>query len=52
MNHKTIVKVAIAMLIVFGATVLLYPLMFNPDAKNRNIEAPPIKEPVSIPTTK
>lgn len=48
MNHKLIVKVAIVMLIVYGATVLLYPLLFNPDVKDRGVEAPPIKEPLPI----
>ena len=43
MTHKTIVKVVFVMLIVFGATILLYPTMFNPDDKNKTpIEAPPM----------
>ena len=34
MSHKTIVKVAILMLIVFGAITIFYPTIFNPDAQN------------------
>lgn len=43
MKHKTIVKVAIFMLVVYGATILLYPTLFNPDEKSSTpIEAPPV----------
>lgn len=50
MNHKTIVKVAIVMLIVFGATVLLYPTLFGPELKGQApVEAPPIKVPATSP---
>ena len=49
MKHKTIIKVALFMLVVYGATVLLYPMLFNPDAKGRQtVEAPPIQAPVTI----
>ena len=43
MKHKTIVKIAIVMVIVFGATILLYPTLFNSEAKKGTpIEAPPV----------
>lgn len=44
MNHKLVIKVAVVMLIVYGATVLLYPTLFNPDAKS--------KTPIEVPTAK
>lgn len=43
MSHKTIAKIAVVMIIVFGATILLYPMLFNPDDKTKTpIEAPPV----------
>lgn len=43
MSHKVLVKIAIVMVIVFGATVLLYPMLFNPDNKNtESVAAPPV----------
>lgn len=42
MKHKLVVKIAIVMIIVFGATVLLYPTLFNPEQQGQTpIEAPP-----------
>ena len=40
MSHKTIARIAVAMLIVFGATILMYPTLFGPETK-APIEAPP-----------
>lgn len=31
MSHKTMVRVAIVIIIVFVATIVLYPTIFNPD---------------------
>lgn len=46
MSHKTIAKIAVLMLLVFGATILLYPTLFHPENKGRApIEAPPIAAP-------
>ncbi len=48
MSHKTLVKVAILMIIVFGATILLYPLIFSPDHKSKTpVEAPPVAPSVA-----
>lgn len=45
MSAKLLSRIAIVMIIVFGATVLLYPLIYNPDAKSTQpIEAPPVAE--------
>lgn len=49
MSHKTIMKIAIGMLVVYGATVLLYPMLFNPDSHARTAEAPPVKAPIEAP---
>ena len=49
MSHKTIVKVAILMLVVFGFTILLYPTLFNPDRKGAPaVEAPPTVPPAAV----
>ena len=43
MNKKTLARIAIFMIIVFGATILLYPTMFNPDTEpGTAVEAPPV----------
>ena len=43
MKHKNLARIAIVMIIVFGATILMYPLLFNPDDKAQApIEAPPV----------
>lgn len=43
MSHKTLAKIAVLMLIVFGSTIFLYPTLFNPDSKSKTpIEAPPV----------
>lgn len=47
MSHKAIAQIAVLMLVVFGATVLLYPTLFNPDTKTTTpIAAPPVATPV------
>lgn len=47
MKHKSVTKIAIIMLIVFGATVLLYPTLFGPELKGKApVEAPPVIAPV------
>lgn len=49
MSHKTLVKIAVLMIIVFGATILLYPTLFNPDSKSKTpIEAPPTAAPGAV----
>ena len=45
MSHKTLAKIAVVMLVVFGATVILYPTMFNPDDKSAPVQAPPLTVP-------
>jgi hypothetical protein len=43
MSHKTIAQIAIAMVVVFGATILIYPTLFNADRKGAPaVEAPPV----------
>lgn len=43
MSHKTLAKWAVIMIVIFGATILLYPTLFNPEQKsNAPIEAPPV----------
>ena len=37
MSHKTIAKIAVVMLVIFGATVILYPTLFNPDNKSKTL---------------
>ncbi len=47
MSHKTLVKVAVVMIIVFGLIVVVYPTLFSP---NRSpIEQPAAKTPVGHP---
>lgn len=43
MKHKTIAIVAVIMIIVFGATILMYPTLFGPNVQEGQapIEAPP-----------
>ena len=49
MKHKTIVKIAILMLVVFGATVLIYPTLYGPETRGtKPAEAPPIAAPAPI----
>ncbi len=46
MKHKSVARIAIIMLVVFGATVLLYPTLFSPEPSgNTPVEAPPIVTP-------
>lgn len=46
MKHKSVAKIAIVMLIVFGATVLLYPTLFGPELKGQApVETPPVVAP-------
>lgn len=43
MNKKTLARIAVVMIIVFGATILLYPMLFNPDSKKAaDVAAPPV----------
>ena len=46
MSHKTLAIVAVAMLIVFGITILVYPMLFNPDSKGKAATTP---APVTLP---
>lgn len=47
MKHKSVARIAIIMLVVFGATVLLYPTLFAPEPLgNSPVEAPPVATPV------
>lgn len=50
MKHKTIAKIAIFMVVVFGATILLYPTLFGPELKRGEtpIEAPPTATPPTV----
>jgi len=49
LKQKFVVKVALIMIVVFGATILLYPTLFSSDRQEQApIEAPPIQEPVSV----
>lgn len=48
MSHKTLVRVAIVMVIVFGLIVIVYPQLFNPE-NNRPIEAVPPVAPAASP---
>ena len=45
MKHKTIVKVAVVMIIVFGLIVIAYPMLFGPNQS-------PVEQPVAPPITK
>ena len=48
MNHKTLARIAIVMVIVFGLIVALYPRIYAPDT-NTPLEpapAPPVAAPV------
>lgn len=48
MSHKTMVRVAIIMIVIFVATILLYPTIFNPDDdSNMPIEGTP--PPAAVP---
>lgn len=44
MSRKKIAIVAVIMIIVFGATILVYPTLFGPELQDGQtpIEAPPI----------
>lgn len=46
MSHRTIAKIAVAMVIVFGVTVLVYPMLFNPDS---GAQAPVEMAPAPLP---
>ena len=47
MSHKTLAKIAVIMIVIFGATILLYPTLFNPQNKGTApIEAPPVTAPL------
>ena len=41
MSHKTLAIIAVLMLIVFGATIFIYPELFNPDNKSKTPMAVP-----------
>lgn len=42
MSKKTLTVVSVLMVVVFGLTILLYPMLFNPDADSAApVEAPP-----------
>jgi hypothetical protein len=43
MSHKTLARIAIAMIIVFGLICIAYPRMFNPDSRN------PVAVPAAAP---
>ena len=45
MSHKTVVKIAILMIIVFGAITLLYPRIFAPDTPGEVDSATPVESP-------
>lgn len=51
MKHKNLVRIAIVMVIVFGAIVALYPRLYAPDT-NTPIEATPPVPPAAAPITK
>lgn len=40
MKHKTLAKIALIMVVVFGVIVICYPLLFNPND-------PPLEAPVT-----
>lgn len=42
MKHKTIAKIAIIMVIVFGTLIVLYPMMFNPQPAAPQEVGPPM----------
>lgn len=42
MNHKLVAKVAIAIVVVFLVTIVVYPLIFNP------VEQPAEGQPVEL----
>lgn len=45
MTRKTLARIAIVMVIVFGAAILMYPTIFNPEKKSTEpIEAPPVPQ--------
>jgi hypothetical protein len=44
MKHKTLVKIAIVMAIVFGTIVVVYPTLFGPSSKTP-VEATPAVAP-------
>lgn len=33
MSHKTMVRVAIFMIVIFVVTIVVYPMIFNPDSQ-------------------
>jgi len=41
LNKKTLAKIAVLMIIVFLATIILYPTMFNPEMKRAPEDLPP-----------
>ena len=46
MKHKTIALIAVFMIVVFSVTVIVYPLLFNPDNKVAPTTAPmPMEAP-------
>ena len=44
MSHKTMVKVAVVMIVVFGLIVIVYPTLFGPNKSP--IEQPAAKTPL------
>lgn len=51
MNHKTAVKIAIVMIVVFGLIVSIYPLIFSPQPPgDTKIDpgAPPVEGPPPV----
>jgi hypothetical protein len=51
MNHKTLSRIAIVMVIVFGLIVALYPRIYQPDTTTP-IEATPPVPPAPSPVTR
>lgn len=50
MKHKTIAIVSVVMLIVFGYTILVYPMLFNPvnDTAPSSVEEPAVPPPAGL----
>ncbi|WP_413294632.1 hypothetical protein ACLSU7_05910 [Bdellovibrio sp. HCB185ZH] len=46
-NHRTIAIIALTLVIVFGVTITVYPLIFNPN-KTQN-DASVVDQPMSLP---
>jgi hypothetical protein len=46
MSKKTLAYFSLLMIVIFGITVVVYPLLFNPEIKSKSS---PVNQPVTAP---